>query len=193
MGKTLNVPADRQNVPPGGRNVPGRRDLALCLVWIAVMLLLGGGLWFGTAPYRSRLLAERVNRALASGTDRRRVEVPAAGFRPAPGGGPGLMGTWYPVVNAAAAGNTGNSGGGNAGNSGGNAGNSGAARVFVFTMIRPGAAACAAFVDESGKVKTIVPLSGSATQIAGGLPLPLYDFYVSRIEAAARTAEGPGE
>jgi hypothetical protein len=137
-----------------------RRSLLISLAWIGGVLLTGWCLWFFTQSYRSRLLAEAVNRVLEQNGEPRRLEVPLSS------GGPALLGSWFtvsgdPSVPADAVGG----------------------RAFVFTVIRGGvSAACVALTDSSGGIKRILPLSGNAAQVTEELPLPLYRFYEERIK-----------
>ncbi|MCL1813128.1 MAG: hypothetical protein FWG29_06350 [Treponema sp.] len=153
-----------------------RRNLLLCLVWIGSALLIGFLLWFFTLSYRTRLLTQKVNKALAQSgvTAGGRIEKISGVL-----GGPSsvLGGSWFML---------GNSFGGELSPS-----NARPAeytdRAFVFTMIQNGiAAACVALVDSENKVRSIIPLSENARQITDELRLPIYRFYVDRIERAAR-------
>jgi hypothetical protein len=149
----------------------------LCALWIVSVLLVGGLLWFFTRSFRMRLLTEDVNKVLAKSGG---GQVRTVSFFPG-GSSAVLNGTWFAVQNTS---------GDAAGNAAGNAAFRNAAGVnnaFVFTLIRNGiSAACVALVDDSGRVRTIIPLSGSARQITEELPRPVYRFYVDRIEQAAR-------
>jgi hypothetical protein len=138
------------------------KKVTMCIAWIGGSLLLGFLLWFFTITYRTRLLTDAVNKALAENAGAAsglRIETPSGFF-----GNPSsvLGGTWFTVHNS---------------------GDS----AFVFTMIRNGiAAACVALVDSAGKVRVIIPLSDNARQITGELPLPVYNFYADRIEQDLR-------
>jgi len=138
-------------------DTPEQRDIFLCAVWIGAALLIGGLLWFFTQSYRTRLLMEVVNTSLSANGGGRVERQP--GFL---NNSASVMGgSWFMITNSSD-------------------------RVFVFAMMHNGvSAACAARVDSSGKVKTIVPLSGNAWQLADGLPLSVYRFYVNRIEISA--------
>ena len=131
-----------------------RRNILLCAAWIGAALLVGGLLWFFTQSYRTRLLIDAVNKSLAANGGGR-IEG-QAGFSTSPASVMG--GTWFTVSNSSD-------------------------RAFVFALMHNGSsAACTALVDSNGKVKTIIPLSGNARQLTDELPLPVYDFYVNRIE-----------
>jgi hypothetical protein len=145
-------------VPVQGFNAK-RRDVLICFAWIGSALVFGVLLWLFTMPYRTRLLAETVNKALAE-SNAGWVEIRRSfSFSPASVMG----GAWFPVSNSAE-------------------------KVFVFTVLRNGiGAACAALVDGNGKVKAILPLSSNARQIIEELPLPVYRFYASRIEKDPRS------
>ena len=141
-----------------------RRNLLLCLAWIGSALLIGFLLWFFTLSFRTKLLTQKVNKALAQSgvTGGGRIEK-------VPGilGGPSsvLGGSWFMLGNSLD-------------------------RAFVFTMIQNGiAAACVALVDSENKVRSIIPLSENARQITDELRLPLYRFYVDRIERIARSMD----
>jgi hypothetical protein len=137
---------------------PEQRSLLLCLAWIGAVVAAGGLLWYATQPYRTRLLAAAVNKALVRNGDTRRVGsvLSSGGFSAA-----AVRGSWFEVLNSGH-------------------------RAFVFTVMRSGAAsACAALVDGSGKVESIIPLSPGAGQVMEELPPPLYRFYVQRVEKAA--------
>jgi hypothetical protein len=135
-----------------------RRSVILCAIWIGTALLLGGVSGLLTRSYRLELLADAANRILAGNGDSRRIEsLESGGFA----GSPAALGGWFAV-------------------------NDPDERAFVFTITRNGnAAACIALTDRTGKVKTMVPLSGNAAQLTGELPLPVYRFYLNRIEKAA--------
>jgi hypothetical protein len=143
---------------------PEQRGLILCLVWIGAVIAAGGLLWFATQSYRTRLLTEAVNTVLVRNGDARRIgsALPLpAGFSAA-----AVPGSWFTVINSDS-------------------------RAFVFTVMRSGvAAACVALVDGSGKVGSIIPLSGNAAQVTEELPLPVYRFYAGRIEKAAGITGG---
>jgi len=132
-----------------------RKNVLLCLAWIGSTLVIGFLLWFFTMPYRTRLLIETVNKTLAANGGGR-IET-QAGVPLSPVSGMG--GAWF---------------------------SAGADSAFVFVMLRNGiAASCVALVDGGGKVKTILPLGDNARQLTDELPLPVYRFYVDRIERDA--------
>lgn len=135
----------------------------LCAVWIFSILLVGGLLWLFTRSFRMRRLTEDVNKALAQNWGGSVKVLPGL-----PGGPSAVLnGTWFEFQNSGDA--------------------SGINNAFVFTLIRNGiSAACVALVDDGGKVRTVIPLGGSARQITEELPRPVYRFYVKRIEEAAR-------
>ena len=134
------------------------KRMILCFAWIGSALVIGFLLWFFTLSYRTRLLTERVNKVLA-GNGGGRIEKPI-GFPGTPSSV--LGGTWFEM-------------------------GASSDKAFVFTMIRNGiAAACVALVDNSGSVKTIIPLSDNARQVTEELPLPIYRFYADRIERYSR-------
>ena len=130
----------------------------LCLVWIGSALLIGFLLWFFTLTYRTRLLIDVVNKTLAVGGGGQVERISGFSFRR-----PAVMGgTWFELHNSTD-------------------------MAFVFSMIRNGiAAACVAIVDDSGKVRSILPLSDNARQITDELRLPIYRFYIDRIERDGR-------
>ena len=144
------------------------KKMYLPLIWIGASLLIGFLLWFFTLSYRTRILADKVNRALvqsvgAGSAGGERLEGPI-GFPGSPASV--LGGTWFTMVNSSD-------------------------RAFVFTMIRNGiGAAGVALVDGSGNVKAIIPLSDNARQLTEELPLPVYHFYKDRIERDARNRKG---
>ncbi|MDR2072977.1 MAG: hypothetical protein LBP60_06065 [Spirochaetaceae bacterium] len=132
-----------------------RRDLLITAAWIGAAILAGALIWVLTQPYRSKLLIEAVNRILAQEGDGRRLEAPLE-----PGSLLGL-GRWFSVEGSGD-------------------------RALVFTVIGEGGfAACIALTGNSGQVKLVAPLSHGASQIMKKLPLPVYRFYLSRIERAA--------
>jgi hypothetical protein len=146
-----------------------RRGLLFTAVWIGTILVAGFLVWFLTQDLRTRFLVERINSELAGNGDSRRLETVL------PKGRASGFGTWFSLTQGTA-------------DPAGKAGKAGrAGRAFVFTMMRGnGAAACVAFVNPSGAVETILPLSGNAAQILEELPEPVYHFYAGRIEKAAR-------
>jgi hypothetical protein len=138
---------------------PDRQSILLCSAWIGSAILIGALLWFFTQNYRIRLLTETVNKTLAKNGGRERIETPPL-FK---GGPTSVMGGfWFKTTGSSD-------------------------KVFVFTIMRGGAAAaCAALTDSNGKVKTILPLGGNSEQVLEELPLPVYRFYAVRIEQDAR-------
>jgi len=140
---------------------PNKRDALLCLAWIGAVIVLGGGLWFFTQSYRTRIFTQSVNKTLARYAGRERIAE-----QPLFPGNPAVGGVWFELINANG-------------------------RAFVFTMMRNGnSAACVALTDENGNVRTILPLGSSADQIIEELPLPVYQFYANRIEQDARRRMG---
>jgi hypothetical protein len=136
-----------------------KRNVLVCFAWIGSVLVFGLLVWLFTMPYRTRLLIETVNTVLAESGGGRIETRRNFSFSPASVMG----GSWFPINNAAE-------------------------KVFVFSVLRNGiAAACVAIVDSGGKVRTILPLSGNARQIIKELPLPVYRFYVNRIEQDPRS------
>jgi hypothetical protein len=129
------------------------------MAWIGALLIFGFFLWFFTQQLRTRFLVERVNRILAVQGESRRITEPWSGRRSSG------FGNWFSLTHNQAG---------------------PADRVFVFTLMRGNsAAACAALVDSSGAVESILPLSEHAAQTLEGLPDPVYRFYIDRIEKAA--------
>ena len=144
-----------------------RRNVLICLAWIGSALLIGFLLWFFTASYRTKLLTQKVNKALAqsgvAGTaGGGRIEKPT-GFLGSPASVMG--GSWFNLDDSSG-------------------------KAFVFTMLQNGiGAACVALVDNEGRVRTIIPLSENARQITDELRLPVYRFYVDRIERDPRSRD----
>ena len=156
-----------------------KQKVLLCLAWIGSVLLIGFLMWFFTLSYRTRLLTQKVNKALAQsgvtglaggasftgGTSiagSGRIEKPT-GFLGSPASVMG--GSWFMLDDSSG-------------------------KAFVFTMLQNGiAAACVALVDNEGKVRTIIPLSENARQITDELRLPVYRFYVDRIERDPRSRD----
>ncbi|MDR2211737.1 MAG: hypothetical protein LBO65_09805 [Spirochaetaceae bacterium] len=137
-----------------------RRDLLITLAWIGAVFVTGALIWFLTQPYRSRLLAEAVNKVLVQEGHRWRLGTSLGPEFPA------ALGTWFTVEG-----------------SGG--------KALVFTVLQSGIfTACVALTDNSGRVSSIVPLSRSAAQVMAELPLPVYQFYVNRIEGQAGIKSG---
>ncbi|MCL1928124.1 MAG: hypothetical protein FWG07_04965 [Treponema sp.] len=141
-----------------------RRNILLCLAWIGSALVIGFLLWFFTLSYRTKLLTQRVNKALAqSGV----TGLAGGGLVDKPYGFLGnpvsvMGGSWFALNNSSD-------------------------RAFVFSIMQNGiAAACVALVDNEDKVRSIIPLSENARQIIDELRLPVYRFYVDRIERNAR-------
>ena len=137
------------------------KKAVLCLVWIGSALLIGFLLWFFTLSYRTRLLIETVNKTLAlngGGT----IEMQDGFFTSAGSPASVMGGSWFALSGSSDS-------------------------AFVFTMIQNGiTAACVALVDNSGKVKTILPLSSNARQLIEGLAQPIFRFYTDRIEQDAQ-------
>ena len=134
------------------------KKIFLCAAWIGSVLLIGGLLWFFTMSYRTRLLAEMVNKTLAA-SGGGKLEIQET-FAQSPASVMG--GAWFKVSNSSD-------------------------RAFVFTVMRNGiSAACVALVNNEGKVKIIFPLSDNALQLTKEMPLPVYRFYADRIEKDAR-------
>jgi len=133
--------------------LPNKRDALLCLAWIGTIILLGGGLWFFTQPYRTRLLTQTVNKTLARYAGRERVAE-----QPIFPGNPAVGGIWFELTNSNG-------------------------RAFVFTMMSDGnSAVCVALTDPDGRVKTILPLGSNSEQITEELSQPVFNFYANRIE-----------
>ena len=141
-----------------------RKNILFCLAWIVPALVLFFLLWFFTQPFRTRLLIETVNKTLAVNGGGRLEIQDGSSLNPASI----LGGAWFTVANSSDS-------------------------AFVFTIMRNGVAgACVALLDSGGKVKTIAPLGGNALQISGELPLPVYRFYVDRIERSAKKRNKTG-
>ena len=131
-----------------------RRKILLLSAWIGAVLIIGGSLWFFTNNYRTRLLMETINAILRENNGITVEALPGLYNTPASV----LGGQWFKVSNSSD-------------------------NIFVFTILRYGiTASYAALIDLDGRVKNIIPLSANARQLNEGLPLPVYDFYVDRIE-----------
>ena len=142
-----------------------RKNILLCLAWICSTLVAGFLLWFCTQSFRTRLLIETVNKTLAENGDGR-IEIQSG-----PSSSPASImgGIWFTVNNSSG-------------------------YAFVFTIMRNGiSGVCAALVDSRGIVKKITPIGGNAGQILSELPLPVYRFYVGRIERDAKKRNLTGE
>lgn len=148
---------------PAVQDNPDRRSMLLCLAWIAAALLAGALVWGLSRSYRSDVLIDAVNKSFAQSGDSRRIErLGSAPFSLVPSS----FGVPFAVLNSDE-------------------------RAFVFTVARNGSfAACVALLDNSGRVTTVVPLSGNAAQIIEELPLPIFHFYTARIEKAAQLWRG---
>jgi len=131
-----------------------RRKILLLSAWIGAVFIIGGSLWFFTQNYRTRLLVDTINKILV---EYHGITVEALpGIYSAPASV--LGGQWFKVSDSSDS-------------------------IFLFTILRYGiTASCAALIDSNGRVKNIIPLSDNARQLSEGLPLPVYDFYVYRIE-----------
>ena len=122
-----------------------------CFAWIGAVLLVGGFFWLFTQSYRTRILMEEVNKTLV-----RNGNISVEAEAPLGGPVPHIGSFWFGVSGSAD-------------------------RAHVFTVMQDGiAAACVALVDSSGKVRTIIPLSGNVRHINENQPL--YRFYADRIE-----------
>ena len=131
-----------------------RKKILLLSAWIIAVFVIGGSLWFFTQNFRTRLLADTINKVLLEYEGITVEALPGTYNTPASV----LGGQWFKVSNSSDS-------------------------VFLFTIFRYGiTASCAALIDSEGRVKSIIPLSGNARQLSEGLPLPVYDFYVRRIE-----------
>jgi hypothetical protein len=128
---------------------------------MGAVLVIGCLVWFFTQPYRTSLLIEEVNKALARNGIYERLEDPAL-FS----GNPAVGGQWFTLNNSSKL-------------------------VFVFNLMYGGnTAACAAYTETDGGVIAILPLGSNSTQIIEELPPVVYRFYADRIEQNAQKRNG---
>ena len=135
-----------------------RRKILLLSAWIGAVLIIGGSLWFFTHNYRTRILMETMNTILMENHSISVEALPGLYSTPASV----LGGQWFKV-------------------------NDSSDSILLFTIFRYGiTASYAALIDSNGRVKDIIPLSANARQLSKGLPMPIYNFYVERIEQSVK-------
>jgi hypothetical protein len=143
-------------------NMPRIRDDAIFIGWIAGLLVAASLIWSLTRPLQTRYLMRAVNRALTAREDTRRLAAPVDRYAVSTN----PIGVWYTMLNS----------------------DSG---IFVFTIMRDGALVpCLAELSPEGRIRELIPLSGSSEQVLDHIPRSIVDVYIRRIEAAAAERNG---
>jgi hypothetical protein len=145
-------------------NMPALRDNAVFIGWIAGLCIAGSLLWSLTRPLQTQYLLRAVNKSLIAREDTRRLVRPED-RRPI---STNPLGVWYTMIDP----------------------DSG---MFVCAIAWDGALIpCGAELSPEGRVRELIPLSGSSEQLLDHIPRSIIAVYVRRIEAAAaeRAREG---
>ena len=144
--------------------IPRLRDDAIVAGWIAGLLLAASLLWSLTRPLQVQYLLRAVNKSLIAREDTRRLAAPL-GRRPI---STNPLGVWYTMFDS----------------------DSG---MFVFAIMWDGALIpCGAELSPDGRIRELIPLSGSSEQVLEHIPRSVIAVYVRRIEAAAAEREKEG-
>lgn len=138
--------------------VPGLKDRAIFLGWVAGLVVAGALLWTLTQPLREDRLLRSVNRFLAAANDERQLAARLGRTQAASG----QTGVWYSLRDSNAA-------------------------MYIFTVMRDGILVpCGAHVSPDGTVAEIIPLGRHAVQVFDRIPPALMRIYIQRIESLAQ-------
>ena len=128
------------------------RDAFICTGWIAGLICAAGLCWGLTAPLRTSLLQQAVNKAWTRTGESPRLEAPVAN----PGPRLSRLGAWYTC-------------------------DEGRAVIFTIIadgIFLP----CAAMVGSNGKVEKILPLTASGEKMMNRVSPGILQLHIRRIE-----------